>query len=102
MNPSRLDSMTKAFNKLDKNGDGIITINDLKHVFNVGNNPKYRSGELSESDILMSFVKNFEAGAPNPEGKVSKDDFLNYYTTISASIDNDAYFDLVMRRAYNL
>lgn len=102
MNASRLDSMIKAFKKLDRNNDGHITITDLKRVYSVGNNPLYRSGELSESDILVSFVKNFEAGAHNPEGLISKDDFINYYATISASIDNDAYFDLVMRRAYNL
>ncbi|KAM8705123.1 hypothetical protein ACLKA7_009565 [Drosophila subpalustris] len=102
MNASRLDSMIKAFKKLDRNDDGHITMTDLKRVYSVGNNPLYRSGELSESDILVSFVKNFEAGAHNPEALISKDDFINYYATISASIDNDAYFDLVMRRAYNL
>jgi Ca2+-binding EF-hand superfamily protein len=30
MNKARIDLITQAYNKLDKNGDGQITINDLK------------------------------------------------------------------------
>jgi len=30
------------------------------------------------------------------------DEFIEYYTNISANIDNDAYFDLMMTNAWNL
>ncbi len=36
------------------------------------------------------------------DGKVTLDEFIEYYTNISANIDNDAYFDLMMTNAWNL
>jgi len=34
--------------------------------------------------------------------QVTKDDFINYYSGISASIDNDEYFVGMMKNAWDL
>ena len=36
------------------------------------------------------------------DGLVTLEEFIEYYTNISANIDNDAYFDLMMTNAWNL
>ncbi|XP_066909138.1 calcyphosin-like protein isoform X2 [Halyomorpha halys] len=62
MSEARKKSVNEAFDKLDKTKDGVITLEDLKGVYSVRAHPKYRSGEMSEDQILQKFMANFEQG----------------------------------------
>ncbi|KHJ44085.1 EF hand [Trichuris suis] len=101
MSQSRLNIISMAFKKLDKNGSGVITASDMKGVYSVLGHPKYVTGEATEEDIFNEFLKTFEIGN-HVNGIVTKEEFLDYYAGVSASIDSDVYFDLMMRKAWKL
>jgi len=101
MNSFRLDIIGQAFAKLDKNGDGTITIDDLRGVYVVTKHPKYMNGTWDEDQVLKHFLDCFDYGK-HKDGVVTREEFYNYYSGVSASIDNDMYFDLMMRNAWKL
>ena len=101
MSKSRRDIIMQAFRKLDKDGSGSITTDDLKGVYSAKYHPKYLNGEWTELQVFREFLKSFDS-PENPDYIVTQDEFINYYSGVSASIDSDAYFDLMMRNAWKL
>ncbi|XP_063360946.1 calcyphosin-like protein [Cydia amplana] len=101
MSEGRHAIIDRAFRKLDKHGAGVIATEDLRGVYSVAANPRYKSGEETEELLMTKFLANFESEG-TVDGKVTLEEFMNYYSGISVSIDNDCYFDLLMRQAYNL
>ena len=71
MNKARINVVGEAFKKLDKTGDGFVTIEDLRGVYDVKNHPKYLNGEATEEELYIKFLANFETNGlsgKNEEG----------------------------------
>lgn len=91
MNDSRKKLVELAFEKLDKSGDGEITIEDLKGIYNVKYHPRYISGEESEESIMNKFLGNFENNA-SKDGIVSSAQLIFSNSTFGLVKE---YFDLI-------
>lgn len=107
MNPSRKKFVAQAYNKLDKDRSGFIDINDIKGVYNALKHPDVLSGKKTEEQILLEFLETFEThhslrNNNAPDHVVTKEEFEEYYNNISASIDNDQYFELMMNNAWKI
>ncbi|XP_014346659.1 calcyphosine-like b isoform X1 [Latimeria chalumnae] len=101
MSNARKEIISQAFRKLDKTGDGIITVEDLQGVYNAKHHPKYQNGEWTEEQVFRTFLDSFDSPY-DKDGKVTAEEFMNYYAGVSASIDTDVYFIVMMKNAWKL
>ena len=90
-----------AFDVLDKDGNGVIELADIAAAYNVTKHPQFLSGQRTKEDILLEFLSGFEVGG-DKDGKVTREEFENYYAGMSASIDSDNYFELMIRNAWHI
>ena len=89
----------QAFDKMDVDKVGEITVRALERNFNVTKNPKYLSGELTAKQAFLLFVDTFELDG---DDVVTKDEWFDYYSGVSASIDQDVFFDFMMRQSWKM
>lgn len=107
MNAGRRALAIRAFTLLDKTGDGVIALEDIKGVYNARNHPDVKMGKKTEDEILGEFLSTFEThhsitkGGAGLDQRVDQEEFCEYYNNISASIDDDRYFELMMKNAWN-
>jgi len=57
--------------------------------------------------VLIEFLETFEVhhnvrNNNKSDGKVTKDEWIEYYSNVSSSIDTDEYFTVMMNNAWNL
>jgi Ca2+-binding EF-hand superfamily protein len=101
MSEVRMLWVNKAFSILDEDGSGVIDVDDIRKRYNVSNHPEVIRGAKTEDEALEEILSVFEEGGV-VDGKVTHREFENYYNGISAGIDNDDYFELMMRNAWHI
>jgi len=99
MNDFRVDWVKRAFNIMDKDGSGIVDVADLQSAYDVSQNPAVQSGKTTPAEAYTTFLNNYDKSR---DGKVTLDEFIEHYQWVSASIDNDDYFELMMRNAWHI
>ena len=100
INERRLRLVALAYEKLDKNKDGRVTLDDIARTYNASLHPEVRSGKMTEEQVFRQFISMWDT--EKPDGVVTLREFARYYEDISASIDSDDYFEAVIKSAWNL
>lgn len=101
MNERRLGFIGMAFDLLDKDGSGQVTQADIAQAYDVSEHPAFISGQKTKEEILLEFMEQWE-NMDKPDGIVTREEFADYYKDVSASIDDDDYFELMMRNAWHI
>lgn len=109
LSPIRKSVVEQAFEALggDPNDNRpAVSPATLKENFACEAHPSVARGELDPEMLLGEFLDTFSLLAHVlggcQTGNVTFSDFLAYYQVVSSTIDNDALFDLLMRRLWSL
>ena len=55
---------------------------------------------MTEDEVFLEFLQSF--GDKNNDGKITQEEWLEYYAAVSSSIDNDDHFVQLMKAAWKL
>jgi calcyphosin len=89
-----------AFDILDTDRSGMVTVDELSAVYDVSWNPAVRAGKMTEGEAMKEFMKQWDR--LDGDGMISIEEFEDYYKGVSSSIDGDDYFELMMRNAWRI
>ena len=77
MTERRAKMVQKAFNILDREGSGVVSVKDISKclsakslvsIYDVSMNPEFIEGKKSKEQILTEFLNNFEGARGNHDG----------------------------------
>jgi len=100
INARRQGMIDMAYKVLDKNGNGSIQMDDIMATYSTDHDADVLAGRLPSNAALENFLGQFDTLVS--DGAVSRKEFTEYYRSISASIDNDDYFELMIRNAWHI
>ena len=68
-----------------------------------------KAGKKTEDEILCEFLDTFEdhhcdvaGNEDSRDGVITHEEWCEYYNNVSMSIDDDAYFEVMMNSTWNL
>jgi len=102
MGPQRVELVKLAWTRLDTKGRGVVTLEDIALIYDVSGNPLVKAGKLSKVDAIRAFMSHWHLAEKKHTDDINLEDFIEYYDWISASIDRDDYFELMIRNAWHL
>lgn len=102
----RLKIILMAYDVLDIDKSGTVTLQELAGFYDTSFHPEVIDGVKTHEDIIKEFIAQWDNGAGNKgqrgDGVITRDEFVHYYRDVSASIDDDDYFELMMRNAWHI
>jgi calcyphosin len=106
LSPRRRSFVERAFKLLDKDRSGVIDYEDVKGTYDASRHPEVIAGRKTVLEVLNDFLGNFEKDSVRTKAgepiQITWQEFERYYANISASIDDDDYFELMMRNSWHI
>lgn len=100
LNDRRRNLVLQAFEIMDNDKNGFIDLRDISAKYDASKHPDVIAGKRSTESVLSEFLDTFDT--EEKDGKVTPKEFCKYYSNVSASIDDDDYFELMIRNAWHI
>ena len=101
LSPVRSAWAKAAFQKLDRSGDGVATVEDLVSVYDTSGHPDVMSGSKNKVEVLRTMLDAFDTKG-SEDGVVTEKEFLDYFGALSASIDHDDHFIEMVKKSWKI
>ncbi len=107
LSESRKKLVNSAFNKLDENKKGVLSMNVIRERFNPKGHPDVTNGKKTEQEVLVEFLDNldyhFNLLGKNPDNEeITNQDFIDFYRYISVGIEDDYFFNKMITGVWGL
>ena len=99
MSEKRYDLVNTAFRCLDIGNIGVLDASFVIDAFDASGHPDVFLGLKTIEEVTENWLNTFDIGG-TIKGKITKDEFINYYKNISAVIENEDYFELLLIHAW--
>lgn len=100
LNERRKGLVLLAYQRLDADKSGSVDIHDISQKYNAKKHPEVIAGKRTEESVLREFLDTFDT--EEKDGVVTLREFEKYYGNVSSSIDDDDYFELMIRNAWHI
>ena len=101
--------ITILFETFDKNRKGFVDLDDIRNAYNPINHPDVLSGKRTEDEVLAEFLDNLQyhfsllkSDKEQENNKINIEQFLAFFNNISAGIEDDDYFENIIKAGFNL
>lgn len=101
ISPFRRTLMERSWSTLKKDPHGAVDVQVLCKTYNASAHPDVVRGARSEADVQSEFRSAF-SHETNPSGLVSQQEYEQYYSAVSATIEEDDMFAALMRGCWNI
>lgn len=94
MSERRRRAVQVVFRKLDTDGSGTITLQEIRSKYNADGHPDVKRGTLTSDQVMQGFLATWDTRDKN--GVVTFAEFCDYYSGISALVDEDELFEAII------
>ena len=79
----------------------MVGIDDILQAYDFSMHPSVAGGQISPEQAAEEMLHTFQEGHES-DGRVTWAEFLDYYKGLSVGIEDDAYFELMIRNSWHI